>query len=161
MTKHTPGPLEVMASGMWDNDQGPREWHAIFSEKTGIIGYAMRWEDAEVFAAAPEMLEALRTAQPYLKNYLPAIERIVAAAIAKAGAATVTDTLSTFKLYYDGKHVASVRASQHYTANMVRGAAIAQYERMHEPSEDLGVTRRELQVAKVVRQDGDQLVEVL
>src|SRR4051812_24663397 len=36
---HAPGPLYAIASGMWENDEGPEDWHAVASETQGIVAY--------------------------------------------------------------------------------------------------------------------------
>lgn len=41
----------ALASGQWENDFGPPDWHAVASDSQGIIAYFKDWTDATAFAA--------------------------------------------------------------------------------------------------------------
>jgi len=61
--KHTPDgrtfeEIQVDPPGMWDNEQGPKDWYAI-SDTEGVFAYSGDEKTAYILAAAPELLEAL------------------------------------------------------------------------------------------------------
>ena len=64
--KHTPDgrtfeEIQVDPPGMWDNEQGPKDWYAI-SDTEGVFAYCGDEKTASLLAAAPELLEALKLA---------------------------------------------------------------------------------------------------
>ena len=88
MNKYTPGPWATA----WTNDVGPNdeyyvEFYEILDSSKNRIGTMENKSDANLVAAAPELLEALKLADALLwganMNAL-VVERKVKAAIAKA-----------------------------------------------------------------------------